>query len=49
MPLILLVVLIMLALGGLPSWGFHNLGYAPTGISGAVVVILVILLLTRRV
>jgi hypothetical protein len=48
MGLILLVVLIILAFGGLPRWGYHRYGYAPSGVFGFIVVILVILLLMGR-
>jgi hypothetical protein len=46
MGLILLIVLIVLLLGGLPTWRHsRNWGYAPSGGLGLVVVILLILLL----
>lgn len=47
--LILLIVLVVLAFGGLPNWGYHKLGYAPSGVFGIIVVILVILLLMGRI
>jgi hypothetical protein len=47
---ILLVVLILLCLGALPSWPYsRSWGYYPSGGLGLVVVILVILLLFRMV
>lgn len=49
MSLILLLIVILLVLGGLPTWGYHNYGYAPSGIGGIVLVVLLILLLTGRV
>jgi hypothetical protein len=46
---ILVVVLILMLLGALPTWGHsRNWGYAPSGGLGLVVLILVILLLTNR-
>jgi len=48
MNLVLLIVLILLVVGGLPTWGYHNYGYAPSGVGGLILVILVILLLTGR-
>ena len=45
---LLLIILLLLVLGGLPTWGYHNLGYAPSGIGGVVLIILVVLLLTGR-
>jgi len=48
MNLILLIVLILIILGGLPTWGYHSYGYAPSGAGGALLLILVILILTGR-
>lgn len=48
MGLILIIVLLVLAFGGLPRWGYHRYGYGPSGGLGLVVVILVILLLMGR-
>lgn len=47
---VLLIVLILLLLGALPSWPYsRGWGYYPSGGLGLVVVILVILLLIGRV
>ncbi|ACT49608.1 MULTISPECIES: DUF3309 family protein [Methylovorus] len=47
---ILLIVLILMLLGALPTWGHsRNWGYAPSGGLGLVVIILLILLLTGRI
>jgi hypothetical protein len=47
---ILLVLLILLLLGALPTWGHsRNWGYAPSGGLGLVVIILIILLLMGRI
>jgi hypothetical protein len=48
MGLVVLIILIVLLLGGLPTWGYHSYGYAPSGLAGVVVIILIILLLTGR-
>jgi hypothetical protein len=48
MGLVLLIVLILLVVGALPTWGPHEYGYGPSGIGGIVVLVLVILLLTGR-
>jgi hypothetical protein len=41
--LILVVVLVILALGAFPRWGYsRNWGYAPTGTLGAVLVIVLL-------
>jgi hypothetical protein len=49
MATILLIVLILLVIGALPTWPHsRNWGYAPSGIAGLIVVILLILLLTGR-
>jgi hypothetical protein len=47
---ILLVILILLLLGALPSWPYsRSWGYYPTGGLGLVVVVLVVLLLMGRI
>jgi hypothetical protein len=48
MSLLLLVLLILLLMGGLPRWGYHSYGYAPSGIVGVLVVVFLVLLLTGR-
>jgi hypothetical protein len=46
---ILVVVLIVLLIGALPTWPYSaNWGYYPSGGLGLVVVVLLILLLTGR-
>lgn len=48
--LILLIVLILLLVGGLPSWPYSaNWGYGPSGILGVVLVIVLILVLVGRI
>ena len=42
---VLLVVVLLLAFGGLPTWGYHRYGYAPSGVLGTILVILLILAL----
>ena len=39
--LILIILLVLLCLGGLPTWGYHSYGYAPSGI-GIVLLIIVL-------
>jgi hypothetical protein len=47
---ILLIVLILLLIGALPSWPYsRNWGYAPTGGLGLIVVIVIVLLLLGRI
>lgn len=47
---ILLVVLILMLVGVLPTWSHSvNWGYYPSGGLGLVVLILLVLVLTRRV
>jgi len=47
---ILLVVLVLMLLGSLPTWPHsRNWGYGPTGGLGLVVVIIIILLLLGRI
>ena len=45
----LLVVLILMLVGAIPTWGHSkNWGYGPTGGLGLVVIIVLVLLLTGR-
>jgi hypothetical protein len=48
MGLVLLIVLIVLLFGGLPTWGYHSYGYAPVGVVGVILIIVVVLLLLGR-
>jgi hypothetical protein len=48
MSLLLLIVLILLLVGALPNFGYHSYGYAPSGFSGVLVIVLLVLLLTGR-
>jgi hypothetical protein len=48
MPNLLLIILLLLVLGGLPNWGYHSMGYGPSGVGGVVLLVLVVLLLTGR-
>jgi hypothetical protein len=46
---LLLIVLILILLGVIPAWPHsRSWGYAPSGIVGAIVVVLIILLLMGR-
>ncbi|MET1115320.1 MAG: DUF3309 family protein [Comamonas sp.] len=47
---ILLIVLILLLIGALPSWNHsRSWGYAPSGVLGLVVVVLIVMLLMGRI
>jgi hypothetical protein len=47
---ILIVVLILMLLGAMPTWGHsRNWGYGPSGGLGLLVIVLVVLLLTGRI
>lgn len=47
MSTILLVVLILILIGVLPTWGHsRSWGYAPSGVAGLLVVVVLVLLLT---
>jgi hypothetical protein len=46
---ILLIILILLLVGALPSWPHsRSWGYAPSGVLGLVVLVLIVLLLMGR-
>ena len=47
---ILLIVLIILLIGALPSWGHsRSWGYGPSGLLGIVVIVLLILVILGRI
>ncbi|MBB6250327.1 DUF3309 family protein [Nitrospirillum iridis] len=47
---ILLVVLILLLLGAIPSWPYsRGWGYGPSGLLGVVLIVVLVLVLTGRV
>ena len=48
MGLILLIILVLFLVGGLPNWGYHSFGFAPSGFAGVVLLIVVVMLLTGR-
>ena len=46
---ILIILLILLLLGAVPRWPYsRNWGYYPSGLLGLVLLIIIILVLTRR-
>jgi hypothetical protein len=48
MGVLLLIVLVLFLVGGLPNWGFHKYGFAPSGFAGVVLLVVTVLLLTGR-
>ena len=47
---ILIIVLFLLLIGAIPSWGYsRSWGYFPSGILGVVLVIVIILVLMGRI
>lgn len=47
---ILLIVLILILLGALPSWRYsRNWGYGPSGVTLVVVIVIIALLATGRI
>jgi uncharacterized protein DUF3309 len=48
MRLLLLILLLLFFFGGLPNWGYHSYGYAPSGLAGVLLIVILILLLTGR-
>ena len=46
MGLVLLIVVLVLLIGGLPSWPYsRRWGYGPSGVLGVILIVLLILLL----
>ena len=49
MSLIIVIILILLLIGAVPHWGYsRGWGYAPSGILGVILIVVVILLLMGR-
>ena len=47
---ILLIILILILVGALPTWGYSTgWGYGPSGVLGVIVVILIVLLVLGRI
>lgn len=47
---ILIIILILLLIGALPSWGYsRGFGYFPSGILGTVLIVVLILVLLGRI
>jgi hypothetical protein len=47
---ILLIILILLLIGALPSWGYsRSWGYGPTGILGVILIVIIVLMLMGRI
>jgi hypothetical protein len=47
---ILIVILILILIGALPTWGHsRNWGYGPSGILGVVAIVVIVLLLMGRI
>lgn len=47
---ILLIILILALIGAFPTWPHsRNWGYGPSGFTGLIVVVLIVLLLTGRI
>jgi hypothetical protein len=47
--LLVLILLIAIAIGALPTWPYSaGWGYGPSGVGGVIAIVLVVLLLTGR-
>jgi hypothetical protein len=53
---VIIVILVILLIGGLPTWGYtrswrggRGYGYAPSGVLGLILLIVIILILTKRI
>lgn len=50
MSTILLIILILILIGALPTWGYsRGWGYGPSGLLGTVLIVLLILILLGRI
>lgn len=49
MSTIILIVLVLLVIGALPTWGYsRGFGYAPSGLLGTILIIVLILFLLGK-
>jgi uncharacterized protein DUF3309 len=48
MSLLLLLLVLFLILGGLPTWNLHSYGWGPSSAGGVVLLVLLVLLLMGR-
>jgi hypothetical protein len=46
---LLIILLLILAIGGLPTWGYHSNGYGFSSLTTLVLVVLIVLMLTGNV
>lgn len=46
---ILLIVLLVLAIGGLPTWGYHRYGYRPSGLVGIILILVLVMVLMGQI
>jgi hypothetical protein len=46
--LLLLIILVVLLIGSAPNWGIHQYGYAPGGVIGVVLIVVLILFLMGK-
>lgn len=50
MTTILIIILILILIGALPTWGYsRGWGYGPSGLLGTVLIVLLILMLLGRI
>jgi hypothetical protein len=45
---VLIIVLLVIVVGGAPGWGYHSLGYYPSGAIGLLLLVLLVLVLMGR-
>jgi len=50
MTLLIIILLVLILVGGLPTWSYStNFGYGPSGLIGVVLVILLVLFLMGKI
>ena len=45
---VVLIILLVVFFGGLPTWGYHSYGYYPSGLGFVALIVVVVLLLSGR-
>lgn len=48
MSLLLILIVLVILFGGLPTWGYHSYGWGPSGLGAILLLVLVVLLLAGR-
>jgi len=48
MNIVILLIVLLLVFGGLPYWGYHSYGYAPSGLGFFLLIVVLVLIASGR-